>query len=126
MSTATAAGGFGLQLGKQGLTLSNVGLTRMWREPSVAITKVTIYACAAADTGGGNSGTIGDGRRFLGEMALHSGATIIASSAVQTYNPESVRRFLPSPIDFGEWEGQVFAFSPDTGAPTPTSPGRMR
>jgi hypothetical protein len=36
------------------------------------VKKLTIFVCATADTGTGNEGTLGDGMRFCGEIALYS------------------------------------------------------
>ncbi|WP_425228227.1 hypothetical protein [Sphingomonas sp.] len=122
MSVARTSGGWGLQLGKRGLDLRNVALVRAWRNPKPLIGKIIIYACAAADTGKGNAGTVGDGRRFMGEMALYSGATVIASSATQMFS----RSMFLNRINFGEWEGPVFSFSPDSGASTPIWADKMQ
>jgi hypothetical protein len=119
MSTLRASGGFGLQLCRQGLSLENVNLCGNWRG---FIQKITVYACAPADTGPGNENTIGDGRRFMGEFALFSGAEVIAARDTQMYRHSWLSR-----IDFGEWEGPVFSFSPITGEGTRlASPSAMR
>lgn len=124
-STPRAAGGFGLQLCRQGLTLRNVGKVIAWNAGPPLIRRVTIYACGTADTGPGNAGTVGDGRRFMGEFAIHSGAFVVAGRDTQTYNPAAVQPVNPQPIDFGEWEGPVFLFDPATGVGTPFQPGPM-
>src|SRR5262249_26012943 len=85
--------------------------------------RVTIYACGTADTGPGNEGTWGDGRRFMGEFAINSGAYVVAGRDAQAYKPEAVRATHPLPIDFGEWEGPVFLFDPNSGSGTPFQPG---
>lgn len=103
MCMPVAHGGFGLQLGKEGLSLFNVGLTRAW---AGLLDTIVLFACAPADTADHNRGTWGDGRRFVGELALHSGARVIAARDTQYYLPDGV-------IDFQEWEGPVFAFTPD-------------
>lgn len=124
MTTVAVAGGFGLQLCRENLTLANVGILTDWRG---LITKITVYACAAADTARGNEGTIGDGRRFMGEMAIWSGATVIGARDVQTYNyGDGVWGMFRSAIDFGEWEGPVYSFNPNAGEQTPINPGVMR
>ena len=64
--TPFQAGGFGLALCAEGLDLSNVNLTAAWKG---LINAITIFACATADTGTGNEGTIGDGKRFCGDGA---------------------------------------------------------
>jgi hypothetical protein len=118
MSTSQQRGGFGLQLCKEGLSLYNVGLVVNWKG---AIRRITVYACAPADTGAGNEGTAGDGQRFMGEMALISGAEVIAARDTQTYTYGAA-----SPINFGGWEGPVFRFDPNSGQPSAVSPGPMR
>jgi len=103
MCMPVAHGGFGLQLGREGLNLFNVGLTRAWRG---LVDLIVLFACAPADTASYNRGTWGDGRRFVGELALHSGTRVIAARDTQRYDPNGV-------IDFDAWEGPVFEFSPD-------------
>jgi hypothetical protein len=117
-STLQEAGGFGLQLCKDGLSLYNASLVRSWNG---LINRITIYACAVADTGSGNEGTAGDGRRLMGEIALYSGAEVIASSKTQYYSIS----WWSKQIDFGKWEGPVYRFDPDTGRPSQISPGPM-
>ena len=116
--TGRPVGGFGLQLCREGLSLNNVILTRAW---SGLIRRITVYACAPADTGAGNAGTLGDGRRFMGELALWSGVFVndAAATEIYTYGPSS-------PIDFGGWEGPVLRFDPGTGAGARCFPGAMR
>lgn len=126
MSTNRTVGGFGLEICKQGLDLRNVGIVRAWNaSEGRLINKVTVYACAAADTGPGNEGTRADGRRFMGEFAIHSGAFVVAARDTQFYNGEATRPVNPLPIDFGGWEGPVFLYDPKTGARTPFQPGPM-
>jgi hypothetical protein len=98
--------GFGLQLCKEGLTLSNVGKTASWKGLVQRIT----------NTDSTQRGSWGDGGRFCGELALHTGAVVVASSATQYYNHED-RGMLwwkrEDEIDFGAWEGSVYEFLPD-------------
>jgi hypothetical protein len=105
MCTPTAHGGFGLQLGKQGLNLYNYGLTAAWRG---LVDLIVLFACAPADTGAGNRGTWRDGKRFCGYLALTSGARVIAARDTQTY---TYWRDNSRPIDFENWEGPVYEFS---------------
>lgn len=102
MCMPAAHGGFGLQLGQEGLNLYNVGLTAAW---SGLVDLIVLFACAPADTADYNRGTWGDGKRFVGELALHTGARVIAARDTQYYNPSGI-------INFGDWEGPVFEFSP--------------
>jgi hypothetical protein len=128
--TTKQVGGFGLQICKQGINLGNVGKLRAWNPvdasgtATLLIKKVTIYACAAADTGAGNAGTWGDGTRFMGEFAMNSGAFVVAGRDAQVYS-YGTGTVNPAPIDFGDWEGPVFLFDPKTGAGSPFQPGPM-
>ncbi len=105
MSVPEQHGGFGLQVGTQGLNLFNYGLTSAW---SRLIDEIVLFSCAPADTGAGNAGTWGDGRRFCGYLALMTNAHIIAARDTQTYNSTN----MAIPIDFGPWEGPLYDFSP--------------
>jgi len=117
--TPFQVGGFGLALCAEGLDLSNVNLTAAWKG---LITTITIFACATADTGAGNEGTIGDGKRFCGEMALHTGATVIAATQTQWYSMEkSFWNWITGQagsINFGTWEGPVYSYNPVDGSGT--------
>jgi hypothetical protein len=107
ISMPTAHGGFGLQLGRDNLTLFNVTQTSAWKG---LIDTIVVFACAPADTGPGNVGTYADGRRFMGEFALWTDAHVIAARDTQIYNDASGR----TTIDFGAWEGPVYDFSSTT------------
>jgi hypothetical protein len=96
-----------------------------WRPGAALIRRITVYACGTAQTGPGNAGTYADGKRFMGELAMASGAYVIAGRDAQTYNPESLRVAAPLPIDFGAWEGPVYLFDPADGSAKPCQPGPM-
>jgi hypothetical protein len=100
----TAHGGFGLQLGRDNLSLFNVTQTTAWKG---LVDVIVVFACAPADTGPGNVGTYADGKRFMGELALWTGSRVIAARDTQIYNDASGR----TTIDFGAWEGPVYEFS---------------
>lgn len=125
VSTNRRVGGFGLQLCREGLGLMTVGKTIAWKRGKPAIARITIYACGTAQTGPGNAGTYADGKRFMGELAMHSGAYVVAGRDAQKYNPESVRLNSPLPIDFGDWEGPVYLFDPADGSGKPFHAGPM-
>ena len=123
MCTGRPVGGFGLQLCREGLSLSNVILSRSWNNGRPLINRITVYACAPAATGPGNAGTMGDGRRLMGELAMWSGAEVIAARDTQIY---TFGGSANAPIDFGQWEGPVYRFDPDTGYPALFNPGPMQ
>jgi hypothetical protein len=112
-------GGFGLALCAEGLDLSNATLMSSLKGD---VQTITIFACATADTGAGNAGTAADGIRFCGEIALWTGATVIAATQTQFYSID--RSFWdwlagnPGKINFGNWEGPVYSFSPNDGSAT--------
>ncbi|MBS7809791.1 hypothetical protein [Roseococcus pinisoli] len=97
-----AHGGFGLQLGREGLNLFNYGLVSAWKG---LVDEIVVFACAPADTYRGNAGTWGDGKRFCGYLALTSAARVIAARDTQYYVHGD------GPLDFEDWEGPVYEFS---------------
>jgi hypothetical protein len=126
-STMKAVGGLGLQICKQGLNIGNVNKVEKWlpdrKDPTTAlIQRVIIYSCAAAETGPGNVGTWGDGMRFMGYFAMNSGAFVVAGRDAQGYTGANDKQL----IDFGDWEGPVYLFSPVDGKASPYQPGAMR
>lgn len=121
--TRFQVGGFGLALCAEGLDLSNASLTAALKGD---IKTITIFACATADTGAGNQGTAADGMRFCGEIALWTKAAVIAATQTQFYTLETTFwdwiKGRQGTIDFGDWEGPVYRFSPDDGSATQISP----
>ena len=113
--TTEVHGGFGLQLCDDGLSLFNASGTSVL---SRKVTKITIFSCATADTAPYNTGTGADGMRFCGEIALWTGAEVIAAVQTQLYNTSRTfwQRITQAnqagTIDFGSWEGPVYSFSP--------------
>jgi hypothetical protein len=122
--TGVERGGFGLQLGREGLSLGNVSQTTRWKG---LIKTIVVFACATADTAPGNEGTRADGQRLCGELALWSGADVIAARDTQFYNERTASysrgRSVENTIDFGAWEGPVYRFSRDSGYPSTITPG---
>lgn len=131
MSTAARMPGFGLLLGREGLTLRSVHRTHVWRG---LIGQIVLFACHPAATAGGNEGTMGDGRRFCGELSLLTQAEVIGARDIQLYRriEESFWRrhvFPAAPLDFGNWEGPVYRFTPnrpdgESYVPRPHAPTR--
>lgn len=99
-------GGFGLALCAEGLTLENADVVTVLKG---LVQEITIFACATADTGPGNTGTAADGMRFCGELAMYTNASVIAATQTQFYVTD--RTFWDwikgkeGQIDFGDWEG---------------------
>jgi hypothetical protein len=108
------AGGMGLQLGRENVLHTNVG---MWTSIRNKVDNIVVYSCAASNTEQGNQGTTADGKYLMGALALHTNATVFAADRIQwysTYNGASNGRF-----EFGEWEGQLWEFPPDGTSPIP-------
>lgn len=111
----------GLQLSADNITIANLVLTVSWAQK---MRNIIIYACGAA-----NPGTMGpahNGQVFCSVLAGTTGANVFASDQNQLYAPNS-----PTPtgffstenrINFGEWEGQVYKFTP-SGTVAPVSLG---
>jgi hypothetical protein len=128
LSSCYQAGGFGLELCQENLTFATVNLASVLKTRR-RVRRIVVFSCAAADSPGTDSAIRAgsDGMRLMGELALWSGAPVIASDQTQYYHwrPTVIQRLLGEttknefPIDFGEWEGNVYQFSPDTGRPTP-------
>lgn len=117
--TGVEVGGFGLALCTEGLGRANSSLTAKWKGD---IHTITIFACATADVGQGNEGTAADGMKLCGEIAMNTGATVIAATQTQFYTlDKTFWDYIygrPGAIDFGSWEGPVYSFSPDDGSST--------
>lgn len=113
---STYALGYGLALGKPGLKFDNLRLTSAWNGK---IGTITLFACGPANTRPGYQNTYGDGMRFCGELALISGADVIAAVETQLYytNQSWWDALVGNDgvIDFGDWEGTVYRFSSDDG-----------
>lgn len=101
------AGGMGLQLGAERVLHTNVS---RWEALAGTCRTIVVYACAASNTESGNEGTTADGRYLMGALAIHTRATVYAGDRIQWYNPDS--------MDFGHWEGQLWAFQPSGVPPT--------
>lgn len=111
LQASTAVGGYGLQLCKQGLTLSTISVvaTNIRRH----IDNIVIYACGTASGQSNNWGTgrAGDGQHFCKQLARQTSAMVYAADRKQiyTYYPGSATL----PLDFGRWEGTVYRFDPN-------------
>jgi hypothetical protein len=133
LSSCYQAGGFGLELCQENLTFATVNLASVLKARGRRVRRIVVFSCAAADSPGTDSAIRAgsDGMRLMGELALWSGATVVASDQTQYYHwrPTTIQRLFGEtttnefPIDFGEWEGNVYEFSPETGRPTPVPVG---
>ena len=120
-------GGFGLQLGATDLGWNTVGDFSVLDGKFASNGMLDIYACSAAEDTSDGTGFTGNGRLLMRELAGNIGATVRASDATQYYR-HGPRSFLGiswySGVDFGDWEGNVWLFTPDGGYSRDRSPGR--
>ena len=116
-------GGLGLELGAENLTFATVGTMGVLKGPPALVKRIVVFSCGAANTHPQLKNQRGDGMRLMGEMALITGARVVASNATQIFEqmPSMLQFIFHSgsindwQIDFGDWEGDVFEFSPDDG-----------
>ena len=99
------AGGMGLQLGSEGLMHSNVSL---WKSIYNKVQNIVIYSCAASNTEHGDEGSTADGRYLMGALATYTNASVYAADRIQWY----IKDKIDNNIDFGDWEGTLWCFTP--------------
>jgi hypothetical protein len=107
-----SAGGFGLEICREGINLRNVAVFRHLEDK---VGRIVIYACAAAQTDPTREGLSGDGRRLCQEIAERSNAHVYASEYIQTYHTYTHSSFgiqTGQYSHFEEWEGNLLHFYP--------------
>ena len=123
LQMSIAVGGYGLQLCKEGLTLTTVD--GAGRAIEGKIKAIVIYSCGASSTQSNNAGTKkpGDGKYFCEQLCKKSKAEVYAADREQFYSPGVRHWYDPSTwgnkgIDFGKWEGTVYKYAPPDGTRT--------
>lgn len=124
-------GGLGLELCAEGLNFRTLGTAAVLKDPKPLVGRIVVLSCGAANTHPELKNRPGDGMRLMGELALTSGARVVAAAQTQMYAliPSIAQTLFNAGskndwrIDFGEWEGDVFEFSPDDGASRKLSRG---
>lgn len=122
-----SSGGYGAQLGKDNLTLANVGeFAPLARDFFAGGAIIEFRSCAVAMKGPDVPGTetqtmlSGNGRTFLLELAAHANVKVKASDAVQYSVLRPKNSFLGVPmggmvLQYAEsWSGNVYIFDPAT------------
>jgi hypothetical protein len=99
-------GGFGVQICRESLLPGNL---QLMSSLDGLIGIITLYCCAPADTHPQNRSRYGDGERFCRELAAITNAEVVAAVETQYYNTSGTN----NQINFGNWEGAVYRFSPD-------------
>lgn len=106
VNKSTGKGGYGVVLGKEGITLGNVD---RWVGLRGDVGHIYLYTCAAADwdiKAVGLGAATGDGMTMCSKLAQYTGALVTASDAIQWYSGTKKGQV----IDFGAWEGKVYTF----------------
>ncbi|HET7542959.1 MAG TPA: hypothetical protein VFK05_23965 [Polyangiaceae bacterium] len=99
-------GGYGVQLGAEGLTLKTVDFftpLKGW------VTSIILYSCAVVDTAPGKRMLSGDGNLLVARLAVNTGAYVVASSETQYYTVGN----KATPLNFGSWEGDIYLYGPN-------------
>ncbi len=107
MSNIDLRGGQGLQLCRESLQVRNVGRASALNG---YFSRIWLMACGPAGT------LVHPSRPFCREFAHHANAPVIASDTAQLYYPgthDAAARISRQVLRFGNWEGNVFLFSPD-------------
>jgi hypothetical protein len=108
-SNTEVRGGFGLHIGDDDMTHSNVS---QWSAIKGICKNIVVYSCGSADMAPGQKAKIGDGKYLMGALAIHTESTVYAADATQYY---SLTR--AAYIDFGKWEGNLLRFKSDGTPP---------
>jgi hypothetical protein len=106
-SNVRPRGGFGLQLCKESLLVSNVSVVSTLRD---YFTLIWLMACGPAGT------IVNSSRPFCRDFAGFARTPVIASDTEQRYYPgihDAVNQICRRVLRFGQWEGNVFQFNPD-------------
>jgi hypothetical protein len=110
-------GGGGIQVGREGITLSTVQKFAALRGK---LRKIELLGCAAAYITPGFEGREGDGNFLCYRLAQIAQTYVKASTADQSYESDRYSwhawgLFPDKPIDFGPWEGTVITYGPTGG-----------
>lgn len=95
-----------LQLSKDYLTRKNVAKTAPWHG---LFDEIYLYSCEIAPLAFGENPH--KHHQFCRDLARHTNSTVYASDTTQWFNTS----FFFNEIDFGKWEGHVYAFPPSGG-----------
>jgi hypothetical protein len=131
MSLRTS-GGLGLQLCAENLSFRTIDVVGVLQGTPPLVNRIVVFSCSAAATNAALKNQRGDGMRLMGEIALRTGARVVAATEDQDYLiiPSMVQFLFRTGaqndrrIDFGEWEGAVYEFSPDDGVGRKLKPER--
>lgn len=107
MTNTEPRGGLGLQLCLESLLVGNVNRASMLKG---YFSKIWLMACGPAGT------LIHTSRPFCRELAFYTETPVIASDTAQRYHPgdyNAATNVCREVLRFGNWEGNVYLFTPD-------------
>lgn len=119
MSYRATGGGGGIEIGREGLSLTNINIVSTL---NTHVRKVTLFCCAIADNSDFRlTGTVYDGWQFCREFAGNCGCEVIASRSLQDYTrrADNFLTRIAGVANQIEWnslinmEGPVFRFLPN-------------
>jgi hypothetical protein len=102
VSADSHRGGYGLQLGSEGITWETRHYFLQLRD---AVKVIVLYACKPVDrdVARGQSGMM-----LFQQIAHYANCYVVGSDSDQVYSYGAT-----TPIDFGKWEGRVFIIAPN-------------
>jgi hypothetical protein len=102
--------GWGIQFCKENLKLNTV-----WQLYPLkgSVSYIYLMSCGAAHLDPGHDNQDGDGWTLCCKLASTTGAWVKASTETQEYSKFNLSPWHWMEIDFGDWEGNVYWFSPD-------------
>jgi hypothetical protein len=106
-SNTELRGGQGLQLCRESLLVDNVNAASAL---SGYFSRIWLMACGPAGT------LVHTSRPFCRELAHYANTPVIASDTAQRYHPgtyDEAARISRQVLRFGNWEGNVYLFTPD-------------
>jgi hypothetical protein len=102
VSADSHRGGYGLQLGAEGINFTTSPLFMMLRNK---VRVIVLYACRPLDR---DVARRHSGMMMWQQIAGYANCNVVGSATDQVYTYGT-----SNPIDFGKWEGTVFVIAPN-------------
>lgn len=113
--TCSLRGGYGISLGREKLVRETVEKLAPLKGKFAKGGVLEIFACGAADDGPDDAKLNGNGIELMRAIAFTTGVTVRAADRLQVYMAQSKGAIGNIDVDFGDWEGTVWLFDPETG-----------
>ena len=105
VSADSHRGGYGLQLGSEGITWETHHFFAQLRD---AVKVIVLYACKPVDR---DAPRVQSGMMLFQQIAHMANCYVVGSDSDQVYTYGTTPG--SAPIDFGKWEGRVFLIAPN-------------